>query len=99
MKLRLGLGFLVERCAGARQPLRAHRRAHELDALNPQAGQRWRWARFIVLVAHGRARHGDDRSAAGAVGVEGLAQGGKVGARKLNAPKVSGVVPNPGYVL
>ena len=26
------------------------------------------------------------------------AQGGKVGARKLNAPKVSGVVPNPGYV-
>jgi sulfur-oxidizing protein SoxB len=27
------------------------------------------------------------------------AQGGKVGARKLNAPKVSGVVPNPGYVV
>ena len=25
------------------------------------------------------------------------AQGGKVGARKLNAPKVTGVVPNPGY--
>jgi len=27
------------------------------------------------------------------------AQGGKVGARKLNAPKVTGVVPNPGYVV
>jgi sulfur-oxidizing protein SoxB len=26
-------------------------------------------------------------------------QGGKVGARKLNAPKVTGVVPNPGYVV
>ncbi|MFM8691753.1 MAG: 5'-nucleotidase C-terminal domain-containing protein, partial [Limnohabitans sp.] len=26
------------------------------------------------------------------------AQGGKVGTRRLNAPKVSGVHPNPGYV-
>ena len=27
------------------------------------------------------------------------AQGGKVGARKLNAPEITGVLPNPGYAL